>query len=131
MTTVLFLFLTQILGAPAGPPLKGAALEAKTTEVAALIRCPVCQGLSVNDSPAEMAVNMKAETRDLLARGYSKEQVLRYFEASYGEFVLLEPPRRGMNWLLWITPVLLVIGGAFVLIRSLRMGGAGERLTDS
>lgn len=102
-----------IVGEPEGQPLQGDALEAHTVEVSSLLRCPVCQGLSINDSPATMARNMKKQTRDLLAQGYSGEQVLTYFEKAYGEFVRLEPPKRGVNWLVWLAPVVFLVAGFF------------------
>lgn len=111
-----------IVGDPAGPPRSGVDLEKETARVAGLLRCPVCQGLSVNDSPATMAQNMKNQVRDLVAKGYSEEQALIYFEKAYGEFVRLEPPMRGVNWLVWGAPVaLLVIGGVFVFFVVRRM----------
>ena len=86
--------------------------------VADLLRCPVCQGLSINDSPAEMAVQMKAQTRELLAAGYSEEQILLYYEKSYGQFVRLEPPRSGINWIVWLAPALLFLFGiGFLALR--------------
>jgi cytochrome c-type biogenesis protein CcmH len=101
--------------APRGPHLEGRALDARTNEIGALLRCPVCQGLSVTDSPATMARNMKAEVREKLKAGYDQEQILASFERSYGEFVRLEPPVRGVNWLVWLGPIaVLVIGGAVI-----------------
>jgi len=55
------------IDAPRGGPLSGAELDARTNEIGGLLRCPVCQGLSVADSPSSMARNMKAEVRDKLA----------------------------------------------------------------
>ena len=110
----------QALGAPHGRPLDGAELDAKTEAVGSLVRCPVCQGLSIADSPSPMAVNMKRQTREMLAAGYDEEQILAYFERSYGEFVRLEPPLRGVNWLIWIAPLLLLIGGGTLLARMIR-----------
>jgi cytochrome c-type biogenesis protein CcmH len=107
----------QVVGPPRGKPLSGAALDARTEEVGSLLRCPVCQGLSVADSPASMAVNMKTEVRELLTRGYSQEQILAYFEHSYGEFVRLEPPMRGVNWLVWLLPFIALAAGAFAVTR--------------
>ncbi len=109
-----------VVGDPAGPPLSGAELDAETKRVAALLRCPVCQGLSVYDSPASMAQNMKQQTRDLLAMGYSGDQVLNYFEKAYGEFVRLEPPLRGENWIVWLAPGLVLLGGAIFVVYSIR-----------
>ena len=108
---------SRVVGAPKGSKLSGPALEEKTKEVAALLRCPVCQGLSIYDSPASMAVKMKQEVKTMLAAGYSGEQILEYFEKSYGEFVRLQPPARGVNWLLWLAP----LGGltvGFFIVRS-------------
>jgi cytochrome c-type biogenesis protein CcmH len=113
-----------VVGAPAGPPLTGAALDAATTEIASILRCPVCQGLSVADSPTDLARNMKQQVRDLLAAGYDREQVLRYFESSYGEFVRLQPPLRGVNWLVWFAPGLGLLAGGYIVARSLRRPAA-------
>lgn len=108
----------QFVGQPQGTPIAGAQLFQRTNEVSALLRCPVCQGMSVADSPSEMAVNMKGQVRELLARGYTEEQILKYFELSYGQFVLLKPKFEGVNSLVWLLPVIaLVIGGAIVFIK--------------
>lgn len=104
-----------VVGEPAGQPLTGEALEAETERIGSLVRCPVCQGLSVTDSPAPMAQKMKAQTRDLIAEGYTEEQILSYFERSYGEFVLLRPPLRGINWLVWLAPGILLLIGLVVV----------------
>jgi cytochrome c-type biogenesis protein CcmH/NrfF len=106
-----------VVGRPNGSPLSGVGLDVTTKEVASLLRCPVCQGLSVWDSPATMAVNMKQQVRELLADGYDQHQVLRYFESSYGEFVLLAPPTKGIGLLVWALPVVLTIAGGFTVWR--------------
>ena len=109
----------QFVGAPRGVALEGQELERRATEIGALLRCPVCQGLSVSDSRAEMAVNMKGQVRDLLARGYTEEQILSYFEQSYGQFVLLKPKFEGLNVLVWLLPILaLVAGGVIVFMKA-------------
>lgn len=110
----------QFVGAPAGVPLQGEALEQRTNEIARLLRCPVCQGLAVADSPAEMAVNMKGQVRDLLARGYTEQQILAYFEQSYGEFVLLKPKFEGLNTLVWLLPVAALIAGLVIVVVKVR-----------
>ena len=110
----------QIVGAPQGTPVAGVQLDRRTTEVAGLLRCPVCQGLSVADSPSAMAVNMKGQVRELLARGYTQEQIVRYFEHSYGEFVELKPKFQGVNTLVWTLPVFVLIAGAALVFLKLR-----------
>ena len=123
---------SRVVGAPRGPALAGDALAARTEEVAGVLRCPVCQGLSVADSPATMAVNMKGQVKELLAQGYDQEQILAYFENSYGEFVRLEPPLRGVNWLVWLGPLLALTAGGVIVawtLRTRRRAAAGEAET--
>ena len=110
----------QIVGAPHGVALQGAALDRRTMEIASLLRCPVCQGMSVADSPSTVALDMKAQVRELLARGYSEEQILSYFERSYGEFVLLKPKFRGVNALVWVLPLLALLIGVVLVSLKLR-----------
>lgn len=117
---------SQFVGPPEGQPLRGEALERRTNEVGGLLRCPVCQGLSVADSPAEMAVNMKGQVRDLLSRGYTEEQILRYFEQSYGQFVLLRPKFEGVNALVWVLPVLALLVGGLIVLAKLKKLSAPE-----
>jgi cytochrome c-type biogenesis protein CcmH len=110
----------QFVGAPEGRPIAGSELDRRTQEVGSLIRCPVCQGMAVADSPAEMAVNMKAQVRELLARGYTEEQILRYFELSYGQFVLLRPKFEGVTRMVWLLPVAALLVGLGVVAMKVR-----------
>jgi cytochrome c-type biogenesis protein CcmH len=96
------------------------ALEALTRSVAAQLRCPVCQGLSLADSPSELALEMKDVVRDQLAAGRTPEQVKAYFVAKYGEWILLEPPRRGVNLLAYALPAIALIAGLGVIWLALR-----------
>ncbi len=106
--------------APLGPPLSGAALDRATEEIASQMRCPVCQGLSIADSPASSAVDLKAEVRRQVALGYTREQILASFERSYGEFIRLEPKAEGFNWLVWVAPIAALVAGALVIAVRLR-----------
>ena len=109
----------SIVGPPAGPPLSGDALRDATQAAGKLLRCVVCQGLSVADSPSETAKAMRGQVEALVAKGYDTEQVLTWFEASYGAFVRLEPKQEGLNWLVWGAPVaLLLLGAGVVLART-------------
>ena len=117
MTTMLFLLM--MLDAPRGLALSGPELDQRTNEVAALLRCPVCQGMSVADSPSEMAINMKKRVREMLAQGYTEQQILDFFEQSYGQFVRLEPKFEGVNALVWLIPLFALVAGAYALSRKL------------
>ena len=92
-----------------------AVSEETVHEVAGRLRCVVCQNLSVADSPSEMAGQMRAIIRERLAAGESPDEVQRYFVQRYGEWILLLPPRRGFNLLVWLLPLVFVIAGFAVV----------------
>lgn len=96
------------------------ALEARTTAVASTLRCPVCQGESIQDSPSELAQQMRAVVRDKLRAGETPEEIKAYFAARYGEWILLEPKMTGLNVVLYVLPVVLVLGGLVMVIYLVR-----------
>ena len=104
------------VGPPAGATRAGQVLEDATTELSSEMRCPVCQGLSINDSPAESARNMKRQVRAMLAGGYDDVQIKEYFVGAYGEFVLMSPKPEGFNLLVWLLPGGLVLGGLVLVV---------------
>src|SRR3954465_7509304 len=81
------------------------ALEARVKEVASQLRCPVCQGLSLQDSPSELSQEMKNLVREQLRAGKSPEEVRAYFVNRYGEWILLEPRALGFNWVVYALPM--------------------------
>ena len=89
-------------------------------EIAAQLRCVVCQNLSVADSPSEMASQMRSLIKERLAAGDRPELVVRYFVDKYGEWVLLSPPRRGFTLLVWVVPALAVPIGFGIVALLLR-----------
>ena len=115
----------QFVGAPKGQPITGEALNLRTNQVGGLLRCPVCQGMAIADSPAEMAVNMKGQVRELLARGYTEEQILKYFELAYGQFVLLKPKFERVTSMVWLLPLIALIAGGAVLYFAFRRLASG------
>lgn len=122
---------TALLGEPEGRPLAGEELHQTTEAVTSLMRCPVCQGLSVADSHTPLAIAMKAKAEALLAAGYSRSQVLTYFESAYGEFIRLSPRPEGFNLVVWILPgVALLIGIGLVWRRLRRRPAVAREVTE-
>ena len=109
--------------APAAPG--RAVSEQEVHEVAAQLRCVVCQTLSVADSPSEMAGQMRGIVRERLAAGDTPAQVRQYFVERYGDWILLAPPRRGFTLLVWLAPFVAVLVG--VVIVALRLKGWTRR----
>lgn len=96
------------------------ALEAEVRALAGELRCPVCQNLSVADSPSEMAQQMRGLIRERLREGDRPEAIRAYLVERYGEWILLVPPARGFSLLAWIVPFLGLGGGlagAVLLLR--------------
>jgi cytochrome c-type biogenesis protein CcmH len=95
-----------------GPSTPG-SLADEVREVASTLRCPVCQNLSVADSSSRLAHEMRADIARDLSAGKSPEEIRAEFVAAYGEWILLAPPKTGINWMPWLAPILLlVLGGA-------------------
>ena len=79
--------------------------------VASELRCPVCQGLSIQASPSELSQQMRALVKEQLASGKSPDDVKAYFVSKYGEWILLSPPAHGFNITVYALPALLLVAG--------------------
>ncbi len=90
-----------------------ADLEEHSREIASELRCVVCQNLSVADSPSDLAKEMRALVREQVEQGKSRQEILDYFVSRYGEYVLLSPPKRGFNLLVWGLPFVGLLAGAY------------------
>jgi len=100
--------------------LKDPVLEARAREISAGLRCLVCQNQSIDDSDASLAKDLRLLVRQQLQKGESNEQVIDYVVARYGEFVLLKPRLHLNTILLWLAPIVLVIGGILLASRVMR-----------
>jgi cytochrome c-type biogenesis protein CcmH len=124
------LFLLLCLAALAVPPSAGgqvrseAETEMMVRTLAAELRCPVCQGVSIQESPTELALEMKGVIRGLLNEGRSPQEVKDYFVDRYGEWVLLEPKREGFNLLVYLLPFVVLGAGLIVVARTVRKWSA-------
>ena len=96
------------------------SVEDRVRAIASSLRCPVCQSLSVADSPSRVAREMRATIARRLRAGDTPSQIRQGFVSSYGEWILLAPPRRGINWVVWLLPPLILVGGFVVAIRAAR-----------
>ncbi|HET6369974.1 MAG TPA: cytochrome c-type biogenesis protein [Nitrospiria bacterium] len=94
-------------------------IDIRTREIAKTLRCTVCQTESIWESGAELAREMRAVIRERVAQGESDDEIRAYFLSRYGDYILLEPRKRGLNWLIWAGPFLLLAGGGIVLLRTI------------
>jgi cytochrome c-type biogenesis protein CcmH len=99
---------------PVADPLD-AAREARVQALGKHLRCAVCQGVSIADSPASMARAQLDKVRELVAEGKTDEEIYAYFVERYGEWALMEPKKSGVTLGLWLFPVLLLAVGLYVI----------------
>lgn len=117
--------LAGLLSGPSGG-------ENRVYELEQRLRCPVCQSVSIADSPSDTAKAMRTVVAEQVAAGRTDQQIINYFRARYGEWVLLDPPVAGTTVLLWVLPLAgLAIGGAVLLVimRRRRPPETGDQLT--
>ncbi|MGH2695680.1 MAG: cytochrome c-type biogenesis protein [Actinomycetota bacterium] len=103
-------------------------LQERTQEIAAGLRCPVCQNLSVADSPSGLAREMREAIADRLRTGQGPEEIRAYFVDRYGEWILLSPSGEGLGAVAWVAPVVaLAVGAVAVTLALRRRRPEGER----
>lgn len=95
-------------------------LEAQVRQIASKLRCPTCRALSVEDSRAGMAGEMRNLIREQLRAGKTPEEITAYFVERYGEWILLKPKAEGFNWTVWLLPILMLAGGLFFVFVTAR-----------
>jgi cytochrome c-type biogenesis protein CcmH len=104
----------------AAPAADDPALEARMLSIATELRCLVCQNQTIADSHASLAVDLRKQVREMLQKGQTDQQILDYMTARYGDFVLYRPPFKNSTVLLWVGPVMMLIGGLTILVVVLR-----------
>jgi cytochrome c-type biogenesis protein CcmH len=117
---VAFVLLSLGAAVAAQTPRNEAEMEAMVRSLAAQMRCPVCQGVSIQESPTELAYEMKDVIRQQLQQGKSPEEVKTYFVQRYGEWILLQPQPQGFNLIVYVLPGVMLLVGAGVVYRTVR-----------
>ncbi len=119
--TVLATLLAASLGAGLAQS-EGAAgtsseveLPAQVFRIAQQLRCPTCVSESVADSNAAISIEMRRQIERQLAEGRNETEILAFFQERYGDWILLEPPRRGIHLLVWWLPAIALAAGVIGL----------------
>ncbi len=100
------------------------ALEARARAISKELRCLVCQNQSIDDSNAELARDLRILVRERLVAGDADEEVIRYVQSRYGDFVLLRPPFKPATYVLWIGPAVIFAVAAVGVIAFFRRRAA-------
>lgn len=93
----------------------------EVNQVAKDVYCPVCESTPLDVCPTAACADWRELIRTKLAEGQSRDEILEYFARQYGDGVLSNPPRRGVNLIiLWVLPVLGVLLALLLFSRMLR-----------
>lgn len=112
------LILKNAFAITAEEMLEDPILEKRARTISAGLRCLVCQNQSIDDSDAELAIDLRKQVRDYLNQDMSDEAIFLALRDKYGEFVLLSPPIQPATYLLWIAP-LAILGIGILLMANL------------
>jgi len=85
-----------------------------------MFRCVVCEGQSLSESDAAIAIDMRNFIDKQVQAGKSDEEIVETLVASYGQTILMEPPVEGEHIAIWLLPLILLSAGGFLLFRCLR-----------
>lgn len=105
---------------PAGAAMLDPLQEERYATVASRLRCPVCNGESIAESSTAVSEEMKVQVRQMIAEGKSNDAIYKHFEDSYGSFILLDPPKKGSNLILWALPWVSMGAGWLLLNRAFK-----------
>ena len=88
--------------------------EPRVRELAAVLRCPVCQSENILDSQASIAREMMILLREQVEAGADDKEIIQFFRQRYGDYVLLQPATDGAGLFLWLLPIGFCVAFALV-----------------
>jgi cytochrome c-type biogenesis protein CcmH len=89
--------------------------EDRARSIGSRVKCPVCQGVAIVDSPSETARAMMDVVEERIADGWSDRQIIDYFAERYTDSIVIDPPFSGNTLLVWLLPILAVVAGFFMI----------------
>jgi cytochrome c-type biogenesis protein CcmH len=108
-----------------------ATIERRVSNLAHELRCLVCQNQTIADSNAPLAQDLRNQIREQLKAGKSERDVIDFMVARYGDFVLYRPPFKAATVALWTGPFVLLLLGAWLLVRRVRKKAPPPGLTEA
>jgi cytochrome c-type biogenesis protein CcmH len=101
-------------------PFASHAQELRFQHLTHQLRCPMCQNETLADSNAPIARDLRNQIFQMMQQGKSDDEIKQYLVARYSDFVLYDPPLKSGTWLLWFGPLLILLGGAGVVVATIR-----------
>ena len=117
---MVFGFSISVKAIDNGPVFEDPVMQSKYEQLISEIRCLVCQNQSIKDSNVFLAVDLRNEIRRLLEIGRSESEIKQFLVDRYGDFVLYQPPLNEKTFLIWFSPLLLLLAGGIIIIKIIR-----------
>ena len=117
---MVFGFSVSVKAIDNGPVFEDPVMQSKYEQLISEIRCLVCQNQSIKDSNVFLAVDLRNEIRRLLEIGRSESEIKQFLVDRYGDFVLYQPPLNEKTFLIWFSPLLLLLAGGIIIIKIIR-----------
>ena len=129
----LFLFIALVVAQPvladsnlppaywANRQLPNPKQEAQAQALMDELRCLVCQGQSIADSDAELAGDMRDLVRRRIAAGEKPSAIRSWLIQRYGTWISYKPTDEPAAWPLWLAPLALLLAGAWLIRRRIRL----------
>lgn len=116
------LFIFQVHSVEVHEQLTHPEQERRAMILGQQLLCPTCGGQTLNDSPIEEAILLRAIIREQIIKGFSDQQIIDWFVGRYGEKILVNPPFSAATYGLWVGPwiLLLMFLGGFFFIRKIK-----------
>ena len=107
-------------------------LERRMLDIAAKLRCTVCQNQPVAESNSGLARDMRAVIKEKLEEGKDEKEIIQFFVDRYGDYVLLAPPKSGNGLIIWLLPPILLLFAfiSAIMIMKSRSGKVTQPLSQ-
>jgi cytochrome c-type biogenesis protein CcmH len=117
MLFIVFTLGTMVFAQDANPP---TISDDEVNAIAKQLYCPVCENIPLDVCGTQACAQWRELIRDKIAEGWGEDEIKEYFVVQYGDRVLAEPPRRGLNWLVYIVPPVAFMVGVYILFRGIQ-----------
>jgi cytochrome c-type biogenesis protein CcmH len=119
--TLIFFGSAELVAAQGGGPTAN-----EVNAIAKNLYCPVCESVPLDVCPTVACQQWRQQIADKLQEGYSEQEIYDFFVEQYGDRVLASPPARGLNWLIYVIPPVVIILGALIYIRTVTGSGSNR-----
>jgi cytochrome c-type biogenesis protein CcmH len=107
-------------------PSADATVTDRVMALARDLRCLVCQNQTLADSQADLAVDLRNQITSMVKAGKTDQDIVDFLVERYGDFVLYRPRLKPTTYVLWFSPFLALVFGAWLLYRKIQLMNRGQ-----